>query len=186
MKSWPAQKATEAAVPFQPDRSSTASAGKVRGKRGRLERLREMGLVEVTYRGRQEARKLIERFSQPRDYHHPERLLRDQAPALATPQAALHFVRALGPARFFAGVGDPAIVLTLRDRMPDDYRRLLTAAADAVIGRHIDLLGYRAVPLGDGIEWHREPVSGRRSPMVHWSLVRTLDPSSVGDSKIIW
>ncbi|HXW05839.1 MAG TPA: alginate lyase family protein [Vicinamibacterales bacterium] len=59
-------------------------------------------------------------------------------------------------------------------------RRLLSS-------RH-DLLGYEELvwPEQDGmLDWHADPVHGRRAPLVFWASVGFLDPS-VGDHKIIW
>ena len=122
------------------------SLPRARGKRGRLERIREMGVVELAYRGRQEARKLIERLGPSAEYPNPEAFLRQHAPALATPEAALQLVRELAPARFFAGVNDPTAIAALRTRLPEECRDLVAAATDTIITRRIDfylLIGSR-------------------------------------------
>jgi hypothetical protein len=93
------------------------------------------------------------------------------------------------PARF---VVHPALGDALRERLGD---RLSTAATDAAASaRRIasgayDLLGYEGLrfdsrPAGD-IDWHLDPVSGRRAPRECWADVPYLDPSS-GDHKVTW
>ena len=60
------------------------------------------------------------------------------------------------------------------------------AHADRVCEGHFDLLGHRGLSFGHPIDWHLDPVSGRRSPRVHWSRLNPLDPLVVGDSKVVW
>jgi hypothetical protein len=93
------------------------------------------------------------------------------------------------PSRF---VIDPASANTLRreivSRWPDAP---VTAAADAdplVIGR-FNLLGYRELSFtgadGQEVDWHFDPVHGRRMPHGFWADVHFLDPD-FGDHKIVW
>jgi Heparinase II/III-like protein/Heparinase II/III N-terminus len=64
------------------------------------------------------------------------------------------------------------------------------ARAEALAEGRFDLLGYRNLSFSNGsggsaIDWHLDPVHGRRAPRVFWSRVPYLDPSS-GDHKIVW
>ena len=36
------------------------------------------------------------------------------------------------------------------------------------------------------MDWELDPISGRRAPSLHWSLLDPLDSRSVGDSKVVW
>jgi len=154
------------------------------GPRSPFQRLREMSLTEFAVRGRQQATKLFERLA-PASYAPARTALADRAPALATPEAALRWLVEAAPRRFFAGVDDTAIQ-ALRQRMPDDCADLISAATDIVVGRRFNLLGFRGLSFGDPIDWHLDPVWMRQSPRAHWSQIDTLDPASVGDSKIVW
>ena len=58
--------------------------------------------------------------------------------------------------------------------------------ADEVIGGRIDLMGLPAVDVGTQIDWHREPISGKRSPQKHWKEFDDLDTSETGNKKILW
>src|SRR5438093_3120822 len=156
------------------------------GRRVPLGRIREMSLTEMAYRGQQEATKLIERFTPAASYSEAQALLADRAPALATAAAARGWRRDTAPQRFFAGLQDAAALDALHDRLPDEYRDLVAGATDIVVGRSFDVLGYRQLSFGDPIDWHLDPVWTRRSPLVHWSQINTLDPNVVGDSKIVW
>ena len=69
---------------------------------------------------------------------------------------------------------------TFPDAVRDAIRR-----ADALTEGQYDLLGYRGLRVGSPIDWHSDPVHGRRAPIVHWSAVRYLDPAH-GDHKVIW
>ena len=150
-----------------------------------LQRIREMSLTEIAVRGQQQATKLIERLAPAASYG-PHTALADRAPALASPEAALHWLLETAPRRFFAGLEDGAAIQTLRQRMPEDCSDLVNAATDIVVGRRFDLLGYRGLSFGDPIDWHLDPVWMRQSPRIHWSQINTLDPTVVGDSKVVW
>ena len=145
-----------------------------------------MSLTEIAVRGHQQAAKLIERLTPPAAYGPPHAALADRAPALATPEAARRWLAETAPRRLFAGLEDAATITLLCDRLPQDCNDVVTAATEIVVGRRFDLLGYRQLSFGDPIDWHLDPVWTRRSPRVHWSQINTLDPTVVGDSKVIW
>jgi hypothetical protein len=58
--------------------------------------------------------------------------------------------------------------------------------ADRILDGRIDLLGYRNVFVGEDIDWHRDPISLKRAPTIHWKDVDKLSASDVGDRKVIW
>ena len=182
-------------VPFNtltPDSDRPAHAGLAWGStRGfrlsarPLRRLRTMPVTEIAYRSRQVASKWLDRLSTPAHAVDPEQWLRAHAPALATPDGSLRFLREHMPRRFFAGVAEPGTASSLHNRFPE-ARREIVAAADALMEGRFDLLGYRGLCFGDPIDWHLDPVWSRRSPLAHWSRLDPLDPNVVGDSKIVW
>ena len=98
----------------------------------------------------------------------------------------MQWLRETAPRRFFAGLEDAATIETLRQRMPDECSDLIASATDIVVGKRFDLLGYQGLSFGDPIDWHLDPVWTRQSPRVHWSQINTLDPTVVGDSKVVW
>jgi hypothetical protein len=87
----------------------------------------------------------------------------------------------------------------LDPRRRDDVARMVrgafpTATADAVdraermLAGQFDLLGYRNLSFardGSAIDWHFDPVHGRRAPRLFWDQVPYLSPDC-GDHKIIW
>jgi heparinase II/III-like protein len=157
-----------------------------RRKRVPLGRIREMSLTEMAYRGQQEAAKLIERLAPAASYDDPRAALEDAAPALASPDAAMWWLRHTAPARFFAGVANVDALTSLQQRLPDACADVIAAATTTIVERRFDLLGYRSLSFGDPIDWHLDPVWKRRSPLVHWSQIDPLDATIVGDSKIVW
>jgi hypothetical protein len=59
-------------------------------------------------------------------------------------------------------------------------------AAEKILEGKFDLLGYENLNFGTEIDWHFEPISGKRSPVKHWKLFDELDSEETGDKKIIW
>jgi hypothetical protein len=115
------------------------------------------------------------------------------------------------PTRFVIA---PALRSTVRDRVRGEFPDApadAAARADRVLSGEYDLLGYRGLrfnregqspqnqqdPLcpscpswwpaaGDiKIDWHLDPVHGRRPPRTFWADVPYLDPAC-GDHKVIW
>jgi hypothetical protein len=142
-----------------------------------LVRLRYMDAAEVAVRSRQELSKWWDRISAGRP--------RMERPSPSRERAQLLAFRQDSPARFFAGASDPGTVAELAERLPDHRPELLARAEQALAGR-FDLLGYRGLIFGDPVDWHLDPVSGRRAPRLHWSRIDALDEGRVGDSKVIW
>ena len=89
-------------------------------------------------------------------------------------------------ARLAPGLRDLAsTVAAVRALGLDDEAALLARAEAAAAGR-FDLLGYRGLAFGTPIDWHLDPVSGRRAPLRHWSEIDFLDSGVVGDHKVVW
>jgi hypothetical protein len=62
------------------------------------------------------------------------------------------------------------------------------ARADSVIAGHYDVLGYKRLSWtadDGGVDWHLDPVTGRRAPTRFWADVPYLDPA-IGDHKVVW
>jgi uncharacterized heparinase superfamily protein len=156
-----------------------------RRDRGGLRRIRDMRFAELAYRGWQEASKWLERVAPIELPEHPEALLRKHAPELANADDALRIVRDIAPQRFFAGPTHQGIAALLSSRFPE-HRAELLVAADSLVKRHFDLLGYRTLWFGDPIDWHLDPVRAKRAPLVPWSVLDTDDEEAVGDTRLVW
>ncbi len=69
--------------------------------------------------------------------------------------------------------------------IPCDEKTILLSAADQVIDRTILLFG-KNYSYPDGIDWHRDPQSSFRWPLIHWSKIRVVDEEVGCDPKFIW
>ncbi|HEX8745680.1 MAG TPA: alginate lyase family protein [Pyrinomonadaceae bacterium] len=76
-------------------------------------------------------------------------------------------------------------VRLLRARWPQSEEAIVARARRIVEGR-FDLLGLRDLSFGQSPDWHLEPVSGKRTPLEHWSRIDYLSPEVAGDKKITW
>lgn len=86
----------------------------------------------------------------------------------------------------FGGASEPVrTAAEFAARFSDRVTGIL-AAADRVLAGRFDLLGYRGLSFGDPIDWHLDPVHGRRAPAIHWSRIPYLAADEVGDHKIVW
>lgn len=96
-----------------------------------------------------------------------------------------HF-RSRSTPKFFAGFeSSNSTINELRTRWPEAEQKILDRAERIVAGR-FDLLGFRDLSFGDPIDWHYEPVSQKRTPLIHWSKLDYLDAAVAGDKKIVW
>src|SRR6185369_5168010 len=139
----------------------------------RLERLTSIGPREIALRSRQEFSKWIDRILPPASRLVP------------LGEAAAHPVEA--ERGFFPGVESPVVPALFESRLGVPRAQLLAAAHRFVEGR-FDLLGYVELDFGGPggpIDWHLDPVSGRKAPLRHWSRIDPLD-ADIGDPKVIW
>jgi hypothetical protein len=167
----------------------------------KIGRLLAMGIDEISARGLQAGSRLAERaLPMRRASHGPRALLKGLAGGPETAEARarigagdlvgaaallLERFRAGIPGRFFPGAGSDRTAGILAERLPAAGAEAVAAAASIARGR-FDLLGYRGLSFGDPVDWHLDPVSRKRAPVLHWSLIDPLDPDRVGDSKVVW
>jgi Heparinase II/III-like protein/Heparinase II/III N-terminus len=138
------------------------------------QRLRRMSVDELLGRSRQEVSKLLDRTG----------WLKGDG---LTPCDAVDVesFRAVGSRRFFPGAVSERTPQLLDARLPGARDEVVTAA-DSVCRGRFDLLGYPGLHFGEPVDWHLDPVSGRRAPFVHWSRIDHLDYTLVGDHKVVW
>jgi len=88
--------------------------------------------------------------------------------------------------RFFRGFKDLGkSAAKVKSRWPETGQRIIEQANRICDGK-FDLLGFTDLSFGDPIDWHFEPVSGKRIPLQHWSKLDYLDAGVAGDKKITW
>jgi len=160
----------------------------------KLKKLRNRSFYELWTRGKQETAKLAERL--PGVFFPPEisnrawvaELHPESRTASAETSAAfiLQRIRTSTAKTFFPSLGRRREIVELVDsRFPAERLRLI-ARADRVCSGRFDLLGLSDLSFGDPIDWRLEPLSGRRTPLVHWSQIDFLNPEVAGDKKVTW
>jgi hypothetical protein len=88
---------------------------------------------------------------------------------------------------FFAGLNErESTVAALRESFGGETEKVLIEKANRICDGYFDLLGFRGLHFGEPLDWHLEPISNKRSPLVHWSLIDEIDPAETGDKKIVW
>jgi hypothetical protein len=160
----------------------------------RLDKLRKTSFDELRVRGSQ----AFAAFAERRSWSSQTRVMDDQAflrlldpekfngQDLASPSDLRHHLRARTSPAFFAGFSDPEATITeLRRRWPGAEERIVEQAERITEGR-FDLLGFHRLSFGEPPDWHLEPTTGKRAPLLHWSRLDYLDSELAGDKKIIW
>jgi hypothetical protein len=144
---------------------------------------------ELRVRGAQALRSFRERvglalgdgsMEVPRTPRGVRRALRDSPEAIAT--AARERLQS----GVLPGLRDVACTVALLRRALPDAEESTRRRADRAVDGVLDLLGHEGVECGTPIDWHRDPSSGIRAPLRHWSRIAYLDPSVVGDYKLLW
>lgn len=158
----------------------------------KLNKLQSMGLQEAVGRGRQEFHKLADRMLLPISGGKSEESLYkafrpDQRNGSGEGSVAL-----IGDRFRRAGVfplpslnDRAAIVSLINDRFPEHKQAILNEADNACTGT-FDLLGYKGLNFGRPIDWHLDPLTFERAPMIHWSRIDSVAPIGKGDLKIFW
>jgi hypothetical protein len=73
----------------------------------------------------------------------------------------------------------------LRTHLPRQADAIIHEA-DNICRHEFHLLGYEKLDYGPDIDWHLDPVHGKRSPLKPWFKINFLDFREVGDHKVIW
>ena len=84
------------------------------------------------------------------------------------------------------GLRDVRTTVALLRRSRPDAESGTRCRADRAVDGVFSLLGHERVSFGNPIDWHRDPSSGTRAPLRHWSRIAYLDPAVVGDYKLLW
>ncbi|HEX8098346.1 MAG TPA: heparinase II/III family protein, partial [Pyrinomonadaceae bacterium] len=107
--------------------------------------------------------------------------------ATLSAQGLLDHFRSRRRPGFFAAFDDRGeTVKEFRRRFGHHAEDVLVARADRITEGRFDLLGLRDLHFGTPPDWHLEPVSKKRAPLVHWSRINYLDANVAGDKKIVW
>lgn len=157
----------------------------------KLKKLKGRGRDELRERGAQKLSAMLERRGLSSQTRVPSdeaffNLLKLDGAGAASAPALLERFRARTSPRFFASLdARDETRRELARRWPDEAERLRARAERIVEGR-FDLLGLSDLSFGQPVDWHLEPVSGKRSPLVHWSAIEEIGNGETGDKKIVW
>ena len=102
------------------------------------------------------------------------------------PARIVSAARARLAAGLLPGLRDVRTTISLLRRGRPDAEAGTRCRADRAVDGVFDLLGHERVSAGTPIDWHRDPSTGTRAPMRHWSRIAYLDPAVVGDYKLLW
>jgi len=154
----------------------------------KIKKLKGLKLDEISVRVAQQVAILSERggWSKHASLPTDEQLVGLLNSGLSSAAALAERVRAGERPRFFPGLETKESTLAeFRRRWPNADREIV-AAADRIAAGTFDLLGLRELKLGNKIDWHLEPLSGKRTPLRHWSQLDYLDAAVAGDKKVTW
>ena len=77
------------------------------------------------------------------------------------------------------------VVEMMNRRYRSERDAILTSAEKAIQGK-FDLLGYTDLDFGKPVDWHLNPLTGDRAPLIHWSKIDSVTPIGKGDLKLFW
>ncbi|MGH9769701.1 MAG: alginate lyase family protein [Blastocatellia bacterium] len=161
-----------------------------------LSKIRGLSLHEIRVRSRQRVAKLSDRFLRPsatemsdEDLFHEFNPVWRDGTGEGTADMLRYRLRAKNR-RFLPSLEQRrAIVEIMNRRFPAESDAIIETAEDALAGRFY-LLGHADLDFGrppdSPIDWHLDPVSGKRAPVSHWSKLHPLDPLNGGDPKVVW
>jgi|SRR5712692_1787978 len=141
----------------------------------KLERVLQMSVNEIVVRSRQEASKWWDRMAAVKTpvplservklwiVDVSERAVGDRQRVAA---ALLDRFREGVTLRFFEGAARADTTARLIERIPGSRERIISTA-DAICRGRFDVLGFGGLHFGDPVDWHQDPISGRRAPLDH-------------------
>jgi hypothetical protein len=86
---------------------------------------------------------------------------------------------------FFGPDSIDSLFALLRQRLPGQAEQIVSQA-ERICQHRFDLLGYENLDYGGVIDWHADPVHGKRAPQRVFYKVHYLDFEEAGDCKITW
>ena len=159
----------------------------------RMNKLKGRSWAELWFRGKQAIAAFSERHGLSLQSRLPSdtefvRLLDAKlfSHSLDTAESLLANFRTRNASKFFAAFDEPdATIEELRNHFGMESQPLIEQA-DLITEGRFHLLGISDLEFGNPIDWHLEPVSGKRSPLLHWSRMNEIDSGDSGDKKIVW
>ena len=154
----------------------------------KLKKLKTLRLDEISVRVAQQVAILSERRGWSKQVSLPsdDELVGLLKSPLTSTKSLLEELHSQDRPRFFKSFDSTDDTLReLRQRWSKAEQETIVAANQIVDGK-FDLLGLHNLDFGKEIDWQFEPLSGKRSPLCHWSRLNYLDAAVVGDKKVTW
>lgn len=154
----------------------------------KLKKLKGRSFAELADRGRQKVGALAERTGlHSSGALSDEEFLGSLKCEATDAQQLLEYFRHREKNHFYPSFDDRERTTdVLRRRFPEEQERIVFQAEKILNGR-FDLLGFTDLDFGGPIpDWHLEPLSRKRSPLVHRSEIAEIVSTDSGDKKIVW
>jgi hypothetical protein len=152
----------------------------------KVKKIKGRDSAELSFRLRQHLTQWFERAGRGTSAPEGRALGRLLKPKFTAESWAEHW-RDRVTSRFFAGAEElDTTDSEFRRRFGDPAVEAVVERAERICRGQIDLLGLRGLQFGTPVDWHLEPVSGKRSPLVHWSQIDELETNATGDKKVVW
>ncbi len=88
---------------------------------------------------------------------------------------------------FFPSLRDGEEIFEVyKEKFGGEVTKKVLERADNLVEGKFDLLGFKQLDFGKPIDWHFEPISGKRSSLKHWKQFDELSTKETGDKKILW
>jgi hypothetical protein len=142
-----------------------------------LQRLASMSLPEIGYRLRQQLRTGFDRITNNKR----EKLSR----ANYLPEGAWQSFRNQEHARFYFEWSERQMLIEqYREAFPQAAAETIRVAEELLRSK-IQLFSHQ-FEMGKKIDWHADPITRRRWPLVYWADIETRDGFTIGGVKWIW
>lgn len=156
-----------------------------------LKKLRNKSLREIRVRGGQELARLREQLAASAELSNADWLrtvrLSDRGTSSEeTANLILERIKNSGVQTFFPSLAQRAEIAALMQVRFANQREALLARANRILEGKFDLLGYSLLEFGHPVDWHLEPMTGKRTSLAHWGKIDYLNPEVAGDKKITW
>lgn len=156
-----------------------------------LKKLRGKSLKEIRVRGSQELARLREQLGGGATASDSEwlRMIQPSVRKETAEKSAsllLERIKNAGVQTFFPSLAHRSEIAALMAARFGDQREAMISRAEKVIAGQFELFGFSDLKFGEPVDWHFEPISGKRAPLLHWSKIDFLNPNVAGDKKITW
>jgi hypothetical protein len=150
----------------------------------KIKKLKGRSFDELRVRGSQKVFAFAERNDLSKDSHLPtDSELRNLLSDDFTSANFLEHFRTRTAPKFFTSFHEPEKTKEALCRFDNNA---LIEKANRICNGRFDLLGFKELFFGDSVDWHLDPISQNRSPLIHWSEIKEIESNDAVDKKIVW